>query len=127
MNEDFVRWAITTLVVFAWSGTSAFIVSFHFGTPDWHKTPVGRTHMHRAASMWLFLTFVMMSRLLEPLPIVLDSLRLVIYFAVGLLEWRLWAVLRHIQKGKITLANPQYTPIKDWWGKHVTSKKRSSR
>jgi hypothetical protein len=121
MNDSLARLTANFEVVFAWLGTTSFILAYHFGTPGWRLTPVGRTLMHRAFSMWLLLSFALTSRLLEPTPEIRNLIAVVIYFLIGVMEWRLFLILRFIQEGKITLENPHYTPVRNWW-RRVTKK-----
>lgn len=117
MNEGLAVAIATVEVVLGWLGTTAFMVAYHLKTPRWNKTPVGRTFMHRAASMWLLLTYALTSRLLDPVPEIQQTMALVVYFFIILMEWRLFLVLRFIQEGRITLEHPNYTPIRDVWAR----------
>lgn len=122
MDEGLARLVANGEVVFAWLGVTAFMLSYHFRTPGWRLTPVGRTLMQRAFSMWMLLSFAGTSRLLDFSPELRNLIAVVIYAMIGVMEWRLYFLLRAVQKGKITLQNPHYTPIRDWW-RRLTHKK----
>ena len=122
MNENVVLLIANIIVVLAWGGTSAFILAYAVRSP-WSSTLVGRTLMHRAASMWLLLTYALTSRWIEPIPEVQQALGLGVYALIALMEWRLFLVLRFVQEGNVTPDHPDYQPLREWW-RRVTKKER---
>lgn len=112
MSENVVYLIASIIVIVAWGGNSAALVSYSLWSP-WHESLVGRVLMWRNASMWLLLTYALTSRWLDPIPDVQYALGLGIYALIALVEWYLFIVLRAVQTGRITVEHPNFTPIRD--------------
>lgn len=96
-DEAVVLLMANILVIFAWVGAGLF-VAFYATKSPWRSTPIGRTLMFRAATMFALLTYALTARWLHAVEIVEVTLGLAIYLAVGIMEWRMFAVLRKAQK-----------------------------
>ena len=113
MNDSTVLLIANLLVLNVFAAVTSFIVAYAWKSP-WQSTPIGSAFMHIGASMWLLVTYALTSRVLEPLPWVQDIMALCIYAIIGVMWWRVFFVLRFIQTGRITLEEPNYTPIRNW-------------
>jgi len=114
MNEDLVYTIASIIVIIAWLGCGWFIWLYATGSP-WRETLIGRTMMLGRVSMFALLTFALTNRWLEPAEDLRNILALMIYASIAAMEWRMAAVVRYAQKGNITIENPNYTPIRDWF------------
>lgn len=117
MPESLAYLIASVIVIIAWAGNSAALVSYTLWSP-WQATLVGRSLMYRNASMWLLLTFALTSRWLDPVPEVRNVLALIVYSLIALVELWLFLVLRAVQTGRITVDHPNYTPFRDWLRRH---------
>lgn len=97
MSEGTIFLVANILVIFAWLGAGLF-VGFYAAKSPWRKTLYGRTQMYRAVTMLSLLTYALTARWIHALPIVEIALGLIIYAAVGVMEWRLFFNLRRAQK-----------------------------
>lgn len=125
MNEDLVYLIASILVIIAWLGCGWFIWLYATGSP-WQETLIGRTMMLGRLSMFALLTYALTSRWLEPIEDLRYILGLLTYAGVAIMEWRMAAVVRYAQTGNITIENPNYTPIRDWFRRLRARSRRKS-
>ena len=125
MNDDLVYLIASIIVIIAWLGCARFITLYATRSP-WRETLIGRTMMLGRVSMFVLLTFALTARWLPISQEVRDVLALLIYASIAMMEWRMAAVVDYAQKGKITVENPNYTPISDWFRRRLRRRVRKS-
>jgi hypothetical protein len=125
MNDGLVDLTANLLVVAAWLGCARFIWLYATRSP-WRETLIGRTMMLGRVAMFTLLTFALVARWVEIPDLVRNSVALLIYASIALMEWRMAAVVDYAQKGNITIDNPNYTPIRDWFERHRRRRSRRS-
>jgi hypothetical protein len=114
MNAEEVAYLIASiLAAIAWVGNLRFIYLYATRSP-WRETLIGRTMMQGRLSMFALLTFALTNRWLQPAPVLYLTLGLAVYAGIAYMEWQQSQVVWYAQKGKITIENPNYTPIRDW-------------
>jgi len=113
------------LVVIAWLGCTRFLIQYASGS-KWRSTLPGRTIMYSKMAMWLLLTYALTARWLEQwIPFaVLAVIGLTTYAIIAFIQWRLDFTLKAVQSGKVNLDHPNYSPVRDWWKKHIIAKRK---
>lgn len=124
MSENVVLLIANIIVIVAWVGCALFVVTYAFGSP-WRSTLAGRTIMYSKMAMLALLTYALTARWIEPADEVNYAIALATYAGIAAVQWRLYATLRYVQAGKVTLDKPNYTPVRDWWKRRM--RKREDR
>lgn len=121
MNEGVVYLIASIIVIVAWVFNSLFIYRYARFS-QWQYSLIGRTQMQGRGSMWLLLTYALTVRWLELFPDVQYAIGLAVYAMIAYMEIRMFVVLRYTQLERVSLQKHNYTPIRDWWKKHITKK-----
>jgi RsiW-degrading membrane proteinase PrsW (M82 family) len=116
VSDNVVFLIASIMAAVALVACTAFIIRY-WRTSRWNRSLVGRTIMHRAMTMWAILAYVFMSRWFEPPEPVQSAIGLAIWGGVALVEIRMLLVIAYITTGRVTLDQPNYTPIRNQWAK----------
>lgn len=124
MNESLADVVANLFVVIAWVGCSLFILYYSMFS-NWRATLPGRTLMYSKVAIWGLLSYVLWARWASPPD---DFRNLVAVFAIGAvayIQWRLFITLRLVQTKRITVLNPNYTPVRDWLARRRANRQKS--
>lgn len=115
MSEVEKMWDLmaNVLVAVGWLGCTLFILFYALASP-WHSTLPGRTLMFSKLSMWSLLTYVLWARWLDPPDLLRNLVAVTVLSGISFVQWRLFITLRLVQTGRVTLAHPNWTPVRDW-------------
>lgn len=120
MNDGVVYLIASVFAAIALLASGAFIWRY-WRHANWRRTLIGRVIMHRAMTMFLILAYVFSARWFEIPEIVQAAIGLAVWAGVAVVEVRMYLVIWYITAGKVTLDQPNYTPVRNvlsrWWEK----------